>query len=88
MCLDRVPEEIPNLTFLDLRQCNKVGDYTEIPNLTFLDLRQCNKVGDYTEIPNLTFLDLRQCNKVGYYTEQRNEMSHLCYRKLESLELQ
>ena len=25
MCLDRVPEEIPNLTFLDLRQCNKVS---------------------------------------------------------------
>ena len=22
--LGRVPEEIPNLTFLDLRQCNKV----------------------------------------------------------------
>lgn len=26
-CLDRVPEEMPKLKYLDLRQCNKVINY-------------------------------------------------------------
>jgi len=35
-CLQRVPESVPQLTFLDLRQCNSVGGFYCIIFLSYL----------------------------------------------------
>ena len=65
---------LPNLTSLDLSECQKITDaglkhLSSMKNLTSLDLRDCDQItddglGHLKDLPNLTSLDLSGCWKI------------------------